>query len=67
MEELLRYIDEQIEILIKTKRHAIDEDGNELECFDGEAIYSDGNMDGQLRAYYDISQRLKGYINQQNK
>lgn len=67
MNELLKYVNEQIEVLTKKKRHTIDEDGNEVECFDGEGIYSDGNMDGQLRAYYDMGQRLKAYINQQNK
>ena len=62
MDELLKYVNEQIESLNRVKLNTMDEEGNELECFDGEGIYNDGRVSGKLSAYFDIRQRINGYM-----
>lgn len=63
MEELLKYINDEIKRLNNVKLNTMDEDGNELEDFDGEGIYDDGKVAGKLSAYFDIRQRINGIIN----
>lgn len=67
MEELLEYVNKQIELLSKVKLNTMDEDGNELECFDGEGIFEDGCVSGKQSAYLDIRQRINGYMKKDEK
>lgn len=58
IEELLVFINENIKRLNCKKRYTVDENGEEIECFDGEGIYLDGCIDGEIKAYYNMKRKL---------
>lgn len=58
MEELLKYIEEEIERVRKIKLYTMDEDGEEIECYDGECIYHDGRVEGMYQALIDTKRKI---------
>lgn len=58
MEELLKFVEYKINKVGKRKLYTMDEDGNEIECYDGECIYSDGVTEGLYSAYTEIRDKI---------
>lgn len=58
MEELLKFVEKEITKLRNTKLSTMDEDGEEIECYDVESIYNDGRISGKLSAYVEIRDKL---------
>ena len=54
MEELLKFVEKEIDRVKRMKLYTIDEDGEEIECYDGECIFHDGEVNGMYLAYNNV-------------
>ena len=67
MEELLKYVNEKIQIFDNKPKYTEGKNDEEIKCLDAKYIYYDGHIEGKISAYYDIKQKLNDYMNKQNK
>lgn len=58
MEELLKFVEKEIDRVGKMKLYGMDENGEEVECFDGECIFYDGQVSGMYEAYTDVRDKI---------
>lgn len=64
MQELLKFVEEEIERVKNMKLCTIGEDGEEIEDYDGEGIYHDGKVSGLYEAYVEIRGKILSLLEQ---
>lgn len=58
MEELLKFVEDEIKKARGMKLYTVDENGEEEECYDGECIFHDGKVSGLLSAYIEVKNKI---------